>query len=200
MIATNSRLFPGLPVVMMLAFMLSACSVKQEPHENAGPEATTPAVVQTEFDMNSWKTTIDNECRSFFDGCNNCFREPGKMAACTRKACAVYQQPRCLDDAAASDSTQATSAKEIDYVCDADKSFSVSYHEYVQADQRQRLKDSEIVFSDHQTHEALRLQREPSASGEQYIDSAGFRFFAKGDEALVMQQDSRLYSNCKIKQ
>ena len=148
--------------------------------------------------MNSWKTTIDSECRSFFDGCNNCFREPGKMAACTRKACAVYQQPRCLDEA--DDPAQTTSAKKIDYVCDGDKSFSVSYHEYVQDDQRLRLKDSEVIFSDHQTHQALRLQREPSASGEQYIDSAGFKFFAKGDEALVMQQDTRLYSNCKIKQ
>jgi hypothetical protein len=198
MIATSSRLFPGLPVVMMLAFMLSACSVKQDRHENAGPEGTTPAVVQTEFDMNSWKTTIDSECRSFFDGCNNCFRELGKMAACTRKACAVYQQSRCLDEA--DDSAQASSAKKIDYVCDADKSFSVSYHEYIQADQRLQLKDSEVIFSDHQTHEALRLQREPSASGEQYIDSAGFRFFAKGEEALVMQQDTRLYSDCKMKQ
>jgi membrane-bound inhibitor of C-type lysozyme len=194
MIATSSRLFPGLPVVMMLAFMLSACSVKQELPANAGPGATTPAVVQTEFDMNSWKTSIDSECRSFFDGCNNCFRESGKMAACTRKACAVYQQPRCLDEA--DDSTQANSAKKIDYVCDADNSFSVSYHEFVQDDQRLRLKDSEVIFSDHQTHQALRLQREPSASGEQYIDTAGFKFFAKGDEALVMQQDSRLYSNC----
>ncbi len=194
MIAINTRRSSRLLIVLILAFVASACAVKDDPASTAEPVATVPVV----YDMNSWKTTINSECRSFSDGCNNCFREPGKMAACTRKACAVYQQPRCLDEA--DDSAQTTSAKKIDYVCDGDKRFSVSYHEYVQDDQRLRLKDSEIIFSDQQTHKALRLQREPSASGEQYIDSAGFKFFAKGDEALVMQQDTRLYSNCKIKQ
>ena len=194
MIAINTRRSSRLLIVLILAFVASACAVKDDPASTAEPVATVPVV----YDMNSWKTTINSECRSFSDGCNNCFREPGKMAACTRKACAVYQQPRCLDEA--DDPAQTTSAKKIDYVCDEDKSFSVSYHEYVQDEQRLRLKDSEVMFNDNQTHQVLRLQREPSASGEQYIDSAGFKFFAKGDEALVMQQDTRLYSNCKIKQ
>jgi len=146
--------------------------------------------------MNSWQTIIGDECHSFFDGCNNCFRVPGKMAACTRKACSAYQSPRCLDDTQAANSEQQAVAKLVEYVCAGDKRFSVSYHEFVQDDQRVRLKASEIMFSDHQTRRVYRLQRVPSASGEQYVDPAGFKFFAKGNEALVMQKDSRLYSSC----
>jgi membrane-bound inhibitor of C-type lysozyme len=186
-----------LPIVMILALIVSACGAKQDPVATPEPAVAAVPAVTSEYDMNSWESIIGDECRSFNDGCNNCFREPGKMAACTRRACRDYQRPRCLDEEAAADS--AAAARRIDYTCDADKSFSVSYHEFVQDDQPVRLNVSEIMFSDHQTHRNYRLQREPSASGEQYVDSAGFKFFAKGDEALVMEQDSRLYSGCKVK-
>jgi len=54
------------------------------------------------YDMNSWKQLISDDCRAFFDGCNNCVRNAGSpLVACTRKACAVYQAPRCLDGEAA---------------------------------------------------------------------------------------------------
>ena len=193
MIATRSMPFLRLPIVMMLAILVSACATKQDSAVMSEPVmAAAP-----EYDMNSWKTIIGDECRSFSDGCNNCFREPGKMAACTRKACFTYQQPRCLDEAAAAES--AVAGKRVDYSCDAANTFSVSYHEYVQDDQRIRLQESEIMFSDHQTGRAYRLQRAPSASGEQYVDATGFKFFAKGDEALVMEQDARLYSGCKAR-
>jgi hypothetical protein len=88
---------------MLLAILVSACATKQDPA--ATPEPASAAA--PEYDMNSWKTIIGDECRSFNDGCNNCFREPGKMAACTRKACFTYQQPRCLDEEAATDSAPA---------------------------------------------------------------------------------------------
>jgi hypothetical protein len=56
----------------------------------------------SDFDANSWKTLIAPACQAYFDGCNNCRRQPGSdIAVCTRMACAVYQQPRCLDEAAA---------------------------------------------------------------------------------------------------
>ena len=179
---------------MILAVLVSACATKPGPLAKDESAAATPAVA-SEYDMNSWKTIIGDECRSFNDGCNNCFREPGKMAACTRKACRDYQRPRCLDEAAAAESAPA--ARQIDYACDAANTFSVSYHEFVQDHQRVRLQESEVMFSDHQTHKIYRLQRVRSASGEQYVDSAGFKFFAKGDEALVMEQGTRLYSGCK---
>lgn len=184
-------------IVMILALMVSACGAKQDPVATPEPVVAAAPAVAAEYDMNSWESIIGDECRSFNDGCNNCFRESGKMAACTRKACRDYQRPRCLDEEAAAES--AAAARRVDYACDADKSFSVSYHEFVQDDLRVRLKESEIMLSDHQTHRDYRLQRAPSASGEQYIDSAGFKFFAKGVEALVMEQDSRLYSGCKVK-
>ena len=180
-------------IVISMAILVSACGAKQDP----AAKAELAVAAAPEYDMNSWKTIIGDECRSFNDGCNNCFREPGKMAACTRKACFTYQQPRCLDEEAAADSAPAT--RRIDYACDGASTFSVSYHEFLQDDQRVRLQETEIMFSDHQTQTDYRLQRVPSASGEQYVDSAGFKFFAKGDEALVMEQDSRLYSGCKVK-
>ena len=92
-----------LPILMLLACFATACATQQTPGD-------MPATDQTQYDMNSWKEIIGSDCRAFFDGCNNCVREPGKMAACTRKACAVYQRPRCLDGEAAADSTQPMAA------------------------------------------------------------------------------------------
>lgn len=38
-------------------------------------------------------------CVSYFDGCNNCRKEPGSyVATCTEKFCEEYGTPRCLDD------------------------------------------------------------------------------------------------------
>ncbi len=184
-------------VVLISTFLLAARIAKEDPGVSADSASSQSTTVGSEFDMNSWTTIIDAECRSFFDGCNNCFRDPGKMAACTRMACAVYQQPRCLDDDAAADA--AAVAKRVGYACDDGKRFSVSYHEYVQGDQRRRLNDAEIMFNDDQARTAYRLQRERSASGEKYTNAEGFEFFAKGDEALVRQQGVNLYANCRIK-
>ena len=194
---TSITSYLRLAVVLISAFLLAACIAKEDPSATADSASSQSATVESVFDMSSWTTIIGDECRSFFDGCNNCFREPGKMAACTRMACAVYQQPRCLDDDVAA--VSAPAAKRFDYACDDGNRFSVSYHEYAQDDQRLRLNDSEIIFSDDQTRTAYRLQRERSASGEKYMNAEGFEFFAKGDEALVMQQGVSLYVNCRIK-
>jgi membrane-bound inhibitor of C-type lysozyme len=152
------------------------------------------------YHSNSWETLIPGECRAYFDGCNNCAREPGKVAACTRMACAVWQKPRCRDDEV---NTAAPTAPEpgrvVDYTCEDGKSFSVIYHEYLQDDQRIRLTESEILLRDDQTHTLYRLQRQRSASGEKYGDGSGFRFFGKGDEAMVIQEEKQLYAGCKAK-
>ena len=193
----NTASSPRLVIVLISALLFAGCVAKQDHAAMTEPASSKSVAVESAFDMNSWQTIIGDECRSFFDGCKNCFREPGKMAACTRMACAVYQQPRCLDDEAGT--TSAPAAKRLDYVCDASNSFSVSYHEYLQDEQRLRLQDTEIMFSDDQTRTAYRLQRERSASGEKYRNAEGFEFFAKGDEALVRQQGESLYVNCRIK-
>ena len=184
-------------VLLISAVVISACIANEDPVVSADSATSQSISVEPVFDMSSWETIIGDDCRSFFDGCNKCFRDPGKMAACTRMACAVYQQPRCLDDDAAVDA--APLAKRVGYACDDGKRFSVSYHEYVQGDQRLRLNDAEIMFSDDQTRTVHRLQRARSASGEKYTNADGFEFFAKGDEALVSQQDVNLYANCRIK-
>ncbi len=194
---SGNRSYLRFAIVLISAFLLAACIAKEDPVVNADSATSQSASVEPVFDMNSWKTIIGDDCRSFFDGCNNCRRDPGKMAACTRMACAVYQQPRCLDDDAAADA--AAVAKRVGYACDDGKRFSVSYHEYVQGDQRLRLNDSEIMFSDDQTRTAYRLQRKRSASGEKYMNAEGLEFFAKGDEAQVRQQGVNIYANCRIK-
>ena len=194
---TSTTSYQRLAVVVISAILLAACIAKEDPVATADSASSPSAPVDAVFDMSSWTTIVGDDCRSFFDGCNNCFREPGKMAACTRMACAVYQQPRCLDDDVAADA--APVAKRVGYACDDGNLFSVSYHEYVQDDQRLRLNDSEIMFSDEQTRTAYRLQRKRSASGVKYMNAEGLEFFAKGDEAQVRQQGVILYANCRIK-
>lgn len=150
-----------------------------------------------DYDANSWKTLIADDCRVFFDGCNQCVREPGKAAACTRKACAEYRQPRCRDAEATTGAVNRPRAAEtVNYTCAGGARFSVMYHEYRQDDQRVVLGEAEIMLRDEQTHTLYRLQRERSASGEKYGDSTGLMFFARGQQALVMRQDERLYTEC----
>lgn len=50
------------------------------------------------YNFESWKEIIPSGCKSFFDGCNNCIRsENSDLAACTKKACLEYSEPKCLD-------------------------------------------------------------------------------------------------------
>lgn len=151
------------------------------------------------YDMNSWKTIIDDDCRAFFDGCNQCVREPGKAAACTRMACAEYRRPTCRDNAAApAVPAPPEAAKTVAYVCAGGARFAVSYHEYRQEDQRVRLGESEIMLRDEQTRSVYLLRRERSASGEKYGNAEGLQFFAKGREARVTRQDELLYTDCVV--
>jgi len=39
---------------------------------------------------------IPKDCISWYDGCNNCTVENGKLSACTRMYCEKYQEPKCL--------------------------------------------------------------------------------------------------------
>jgi len=54
---------------------------------------------QMTYDQDSWKDMISEGCTAYFDGCNNCRREPGaEIAACTRKFCQEYEKPECLSE------------------------------------------------------------------------------------------------------
>ena len=180
-----------LPLFLFILVMLSAAA-------RAGGDAP----VDAGWDQNSWREVIADDCRAFFDGCNNCRRgaENSTLAACTRMACAEYQKPRCLDEAAKTSTAARPASKTVEYACAGGNTFSVIYHEYIQDDQRVRLTDSQVMFRDHQTRIVYRLQRQVSASGEKYSDASGLMFFAKGDEAIVRQQQTDLYRNCAIKQ
>jgi len=180
-----------LPLFLFTLVMLSAAA-------RAGGEAPADGG----WDQNSWREVIADDCRAFFDGCNNCRRgiQDSALAACTRMACAEYQEPRCLDEAPKASADARPASKTVEYACAGGNTFSVIYHEYIQDDQRVRLTDSEVMFRDHQTRSLYRLQRQVSASGEKYGDASGLMLFAKGDEAMVKQQQTDLYRNCVARQ
>lgn len=54
---------------------------------------------QTEllYDQNSRKNLISQNCNTFFDGCNSCFKIENGEAACTKRYCESYQKPYCTD-------------------------------------------------------------------------------------------------------
>lgn len=61
-------------------------------------EGMEDPAMETEGEIVS-ESVIPESCVSYFDGCNNCRKEPGSdAAACTRKFCEEYETPRCLDD------------------------------------------------------------------------------------------------------
>ena len=124
------------------------------------------------WDADSWKSLIAEDCRAFYDGCNNCRRAEGsETAACTRKACAVYEKPRCLDAPITEGSMGKTpfEGKLVEFACDADD----------------------------RTHTAYRLGRERAASGAKYSDGR-LEFWEHGGEAMLRQGGNKLYQGCRV--
>ena len=151
------------------------------------------------YDANSWKTMIPASCMSFFDGCNNCRRAEGsEIAACTRKACAAYEKPRCLDEPIMEGSVGKTpfEGRMAKFSCDGDNHFQVYFDEYVAGDMRVALDEDEIMLSDRQTHTAYRLKRERAASGAKYSDGK-LEFWEHGSEAMLRKDGQQLYQNCR---
>ena len=44
----------------------------------------------------SSSTDLSN-CKKYFDGCNYCDVEDGKITGCTEMACQEYKEPKCLE-------------------------------------------------------------------------------------------------------
>lgn len=152
----------------------------------SGCAATEKNVAPT-YDQTSSQQLIPASCLSYFDGCNNCRRNPvNGIAACTRMACVTYAKPYCLD------------ATKYDYQCDGDNEFTLWYGEYQADDQKLRLKDGQVMFSDRQMHTASVLNREPSASGERYSDGK-LTLYTKSNGAFVELGEQRLYTNCQTR-
>ena len=50
------------------------------------------------YNSESRKEIIDEDCKSFYDGCNNCVKsDDGENIACTMMYCENYQEPKCND-------------------------------------------------------------------------------------------------------
>jgi membrane-bound inhibitor of C-type lysozyme len=151
------------------------------------------------YDGTSWQTMIAGDCVAYFDGCNNCRRAEGsQVAACTRKACASYQKPRCLDEPVMEGSVGETpfEGRLAEFACDGDNRFRVYYGEYVSGDQRVKLGEDELMLADEQTHTASRLVRQRAASGAKYSDGK-LEFWEHGGEAMLRKDGAKMYQNCR---
>ncbi len=87
----------GLPVTMDFRPGRINAVVENDIVTSYQTEGEEEAPMQT-YDQNSWETMIADSCMSYFDGCNNCRRNAdNEFAACTKKFCQEYEEPRCLD-------------------------------------------------------------------------------------------------------
>ena len=152
------------------------------------------------YNENSWKTIVDESCRSFFDGCNTCSRADGSdMETCTEMFCMEYQKQVCLDSQAMNpeEITAPSRGKKVSYQCDEGNKFMVSFGEYVSGDSIMKLQPEQVMFSDTQTRTATVMNRTVAASGEKYQSDGGMIFWSKGTTAMVMQGEENLYQNCE---
>ena len=173
-------------LIVITAAVLANCA--QNPDKPTLSEAASG-----EYNANSWQTIISDTCRVYFDGCNNCTRNMNNgIAACGRKACFQYQEPKCLEDPYAT----SNEPKVAQFSCSGRKSFRVFYVEYTAGDQKLRLKNGQAMFVDGQTHIAEVMTRQPSASGEKFV-SGDLTFWSKESEAMVNKAGAPLYTDCK---
>jgi hypothetical protein len=64
--------------------------------EDVGTPTEWDTVTSSDSDTTTSVVEIPENCVSWFDGCNNCFVEDGKIGACSKKACAVKEEPKCI--------------------------------------------------------------------------------------------------------
>jgi membrane-bound inhibitor of C-type lysozyme len=182
----SSRILSAVFAATMLAWIATASQAGGDPDG-------------TIYDADSWKTMIPASCQSYFDGCNQCRRgETEATSACTRKACAVYQKPRCTDEPIMEGSMGGPpfAGKLVNFSCDEGAKLRVYYQQYVSGDMLVALAEDEIMLVDQQTHSAHRLRQQRAASGAKYA-SDKLEFWEHGGEAMVRKDGERLYANCK---
>ncbi|BFM22181.1 MliC family protein [Gilvimarinus japonicus] len=153
-----------------------------------------------QYNAESWKTLISASCKHFFDGCNTCTRAPdAQMAACTRKACMRYEQPRCLDNEQAAAQSSGV-GKKVEYACEGDERFTVFFGEYRAGDQRVKLDTETVMLSDEQTRTTSQLKRERTASGAKYSNDS-LQYWSKGSKATLHKIENgsevELYQGCE---
>lgn len=143
------------------------------------------------YHADSWRSLISESCHTYFDGCNTCTRNPDTgVAACTRKACEQYQQPKCLDNVAS-----VVGPQTVQFRCNDKKHFRVFYGIYTIGNKAIKLEDSQVMYVDGATRIAEVMTRQPSASGEKFV-SGDTVLLINGDEAIVNKGNNILYTNC----
>lgn len=147
-----------------------------------------------------WQTLNEPDCKTYFDGCNTCTRDPDTgISACTRKACADYEPPRCLDDADAGVNSALEEPRVLRFRCADSNRFTVYFGEYLVADTRVALEDSQVMFVDGATRIAEVMTEQPTASGKKYV-SGTTSLWLEGESALVNKANDNYYNNCETLQ
>lgn len=147
-----------------------------------------------------WQALNDPDCKTYFDGCNTCTRDPDTgISACTRKACADYEPPQCLDDTDASLSSALDEPRVLRFRCSGSSRFTVYFGEYLVADTRLALEDSQVMFVDGATRIAEVMTEQPTASGKKYV-SGTTTLWLDGERARVNKNRDNYYNNCEIVQ
>lgn len=172
--------------IIALAIALAGCTApgsgSAATSEVVSPSSTAEAPPQ--YTANSWRELIADSCRSFYDGCNQCRRADGASeAACTRRACLRYEQPRCLDPMQNAEPVTT-------YQC-GDRTLDVLRHQYTVAGQTETLADNQVALHEHNSASVDVLSRSESASGEKFT-SGNMQFWSKGNEATWMLGSTRL--------
>lgn len=184
----------------ILGLVLVACTPATDDTVAGDEEPTGDA----QYDATSWQEMILPTCTAFFDGCNNCTRGEGSdVAACTRKFCEVYSEPKCLDEEQATDNLDNSAAPapedalEVTFECDDDNTFTVTYGAYVTSDAIIQLDADKLVFSDRQTRMATFMTQSADGEGEKYeSDDGTMVFWARGEGGSVLKDDQEIYTNC----
>lgn len=172
-------------VICSLALLIFSC----------GENPTRP---NGKFDSNSWRTLIPENCQTYFDGCNNCTRDPQSgETVCTRDICEVYEEPRCLDGEEGVSVAAIIGPREVKYRCADNKRFTLYYGEYPIGGKKIKLKDSQVMFVDGATRIAEVMTVQPSTTGEKYVSGAT-TVIAKDKEARVNKFNNIYYANCAV--
>lgn len=197
----------------VLFVLIAACDSRSDPPDDGAGSISTGTGAVTgitsdiddllEYDSNSWRDIIVDSCSRFSDGCNTCIRSEGaEIAACTRRACAAYQRPVCLEEesepALGSDGDYTSGARIARFQCNDNQFFTAYYGLYMVGDQRVSLNDDEVMFTDEQTLTTDLLTRVPSASGARYHSQSGIDYWNRGDEATVQNNSMPYFSNCQL--
>lgn len=159
-----------------------------------------PTLPGGKFNSDSWRTLVPADCQTYFDGCNNCTRDPQTdETVCTKEVCEVYQAPRCLDGEAGISVTAIIGPRLVKYRCAENKRFTMHYGEYSIAKKKVKLKDTQAVFVDSATGIAEVMTMQPSTIGEAYVSGAT-TVITKDKDAVVKKYNNTYYANCSVQE